>query len=190
MYDFLLGRMYFAGNDGYWSFCPNAQFPNIRQQKKVTNWTTGVSSEKIKPFGTNLEPIMFHLANGRVSSLHSNFILNLYIVYIQLNTWPPNATINISLKNCLFGTVKLTSNADKSKFTDNVQEIAFDEKRLTLLELLQFLVLIIHHLILIILKITFQYEAKDKLINGINGSVGTSEKNLVSSIINKRKNFA
>ena len=61
----------------------------------------------------------------------------------------------MSLKNCLFGTVKLTSNADKSKFTYNVQEIAFDEKKLTLLELLQFLVLIIHHLILTIQKITF-----------------------------------
>ena len=51
--------------------------------------------KKIKPFDTNLELRMSNLANGRVklkfnssvfvqksfSSLYSNFILNLYIVY-------------------------------------------------------------------------------------------------------------
>ena len=37
--------MYFSGDDGYWIV-----------RKKVTNWiSTGISSEKIKPFDTNLE---------------------------------------------------------------------------------------------------------------------------------------
>ena len=49
-----------------------------------------------------------------LSSLYSNFILNLYIVY-DLHTWPCNPTNNFSLKSCLFGTVKLTRNADKLK---------------------------------------------------------------------------
>ena len=36
--------------------------------KKVTNWIlSGISSEKIEPFDTNLEPTMSNLANGRVS---------------------------------------------------------------------------------------------------------------------------
>ena len=36
-----------------------------------------------------------------------------------MNTWPCNTTNNFTLKNCLFGTVKLTRNTDKSKFTYN-----------------------------------------------------------------------
>ena len=36
--------------------------------KKVTAWIlTGISSEKIKAFDTNLEPTMSNLANGRVT---------------------------------------------------------------------------------------------------------------------------
>ena len=57
--------------------------------------------------------------------LPRTFILNLYIVY-ELNTWPRNPTNNFILKNCLFGTVKLTRNADKSEFTYNGQGLAFD----------------------------------------------------------------
>ena len=61
------------------------------------------------------------------SSLYSNFILNLYIVY-ELNNWPRNPTNNFTLKNCLCGTVKLTKNKNKSKFTCNGERIAFDGK--------------------------------------------------------------
>ena len=46
------------------------------------------------------------------SSLYSNFILNLYIVY-DLNNWPRNPTNNFPLKNCLFVTVKLVRNTIK-----------------------------------------------------------------------------
>ena len=84
---------------------------------------------------------MSSLANGRVilkfsnsvlvqktfSSLYSNFILNLHTVY-ELNTWPRNPDNNFTLKIILFGTVKLTRNADKSKFTYNDWGIAFDRK--------------------------------------------------------------
>ena len=104
---------------------------SLDSNKKVTNWiSTGISSETIKPFHTNLEPTMSNLANGRVilkfnnyvlvqkisSSLYNNFILNIYIVY-ELNNWPCNPTNNFSLNNCLFGTVKLVRNAIKSKIT-------------------------------------------------------------------------
>ena len=61
------------------------------------------------------------------SSFYRNFILNLHIVY-ELNAWPRNFTNNFKLINCLFGTVKLTRNADKSKFSYKGQEIVFDGK--------------------------------------------------------------
>ena len=59
------------------------------------------------------------------SSLHNNFILNSCIVY-ELNNWPHNPTNNFPLENCLFGTVKLTRNAVKSKFTYEDQGKAFN----------------------------------------------------------------
>ena len=72
----------------------------LDSNKKVNNWiSTGISSETVKPFDTGLEPTTSNLANGGVnlkfynsllvqnslSSLYSNFILNIYIVY-ELNT--------------------------------------------------------------------------------------------------------
>ena len=115
----------------------------LHSNKKFTNWiSTGMPFEKNELFDTNLEPTMFNLANGRVilksnnpdwvpkifSSFYSNFILDLYIVY-ELNTWPRNPTNNVALKNCLFGTVKLTRNADESKFCYNGWRIAFEGKQ-------------------------------------------------------------
>ena len=84
---------------------------------------------------------MSNLVNGKVtlkfsnsvlmqkisSSLYSNFLLNLYIVY-ELNNSPHNPTNKFLLKNCLSGTVKLVSNTIKIKFTYNGQGIAFDGK--------------------------------------------------------------
>ena len=57
-------------------------------------------------------------------SLYSNFILDLYIAY-ELNNWPRNLANNFTIKQ---STVKLTRNADKSKFTYNGWRIAFDGK--------------------------------------------------------------
>ena len=141
--------MYFTGNDCYQNFLVFASMLNISKSslildsnKKVISWIlTGISSEKIKPYDTNLEPTMSNLANGRVilkfnipvlvqsifSSLYSNFIINLYIV-CELINGPRNPTNNFTLKNGLFGTVNLTRNADKNKFSYNGQGIAFDGK--------------------------------------------------------------
>ena len=109
--------MYFTGNDGYQSFlffAPMLSSIILDGKKEVTNWiSTGITSDKIKPFDTNFEPTMSYLANGRVnlkfnssvlvqkifSSLYNNFIINLYTVY-KLNTWPCNSTNNFTLKNC------------------------------------------------------------------------------------------
>ena len=98
---------------------------------KVTNCiSTRISSEKIKEFDTGIELTVSNLANGGVnlkfnnsvfmqksfSSLCSNFISKLYIVY-ELNSWSRNPANNYLknnfLKNYLFGTVKLVRNNKK-----------------------------------------------------------------------------
>ena len=96
-----------------------ALFPNsliVDNNNKVINWiSTGGLPEKIKPFDANLAPTMTDLPNGKVSlkldnsvlvqknssSLSSNFILNLQIVY-GLNNWPHNPTKNFTLKIVYF----------------------------------------------------------------------------------------
>ena len=116
--------MYFTGNDGYQNFlvfAPMLSSLVLDSNKKVPNWIlTGISSEKIKPFDTNLEPTMSNLANGRVNlkfnnfvlvqkrfffSVYSNFILNLYIVY-ELNPGHSYPANNFTLKSCFFDTVE------------------------------------------------------------------------------------
>ena len=59
------------------------------------------------------------------SSLYSNFILNLYIVF-ELNNWPDSRTSTFPPRNCLFGTVKLVRNVVKRKLISNGQGITFD----------------------------------------------------------------
>ena len=100
------------------------------------------------------------LVQKKFSSLYSNFLLKLYIVY-ELNTWPRNPANNFTLKNCLFDTVKLVRNTIKSKFTYNGRGIVFEgegswsfgndfARNVAILVLI-----IVHHPILIIEKITF-----------------------------------
>ena len=97
------------------------------------------------------------LVQKSYSSQYNNFILYLYIAY-ELNDWPDNSTNNFTLKNCLLGTVKLTGNADKIKFTCNCRRIALDGKGLLNFgngfgrNVVIFVSIIPHHLILIIEK--------------------------------------
>ena len=78
-YDGLLGRTYFTGNDGYQNFlvfCPMLSSLILDSNKKVTDWiSTGISSEKIKPFDTGLESLMSNLANDRVNLKFNNSVL-------------------------------------------------------------------------------------------------------------------
>ena len=83
---------------------------------------------------------MFNLAKGKVilklsnsvlvrkksSSLYSNFILNLYIIYEYQSECNPSN--NFALKNALLETVKLVRNTVESKFIYNGSGIAFDRK--------------------------------------------------------------
>ena len=70
-YDFLLGRMYFTGDDDYQNILVSGQMLSsliLDSNKKVTNWiSTEISSKKIKPLNTGLELTMSNLANGRVN---------------------------------------------------------------------------------------------------------------------------
>ena len=91
--------MYFTDGDGYLNFLVFASLLSSLisdSNERVTNWIlTEISSENFKPFDTNLKPSMSNLASDKLtlklnnyvlvqkssSSLYSNLILNLYIVY-------------------------------------------------------------------------------------------------------------
>ena len=64
----MFGRIYFTGNHDYKRFlvfAPMLSSLILDSNKKVTKCIlTGISSEKIKPFDTNLEQTMSKLANG------------------------------------------------------------------------------------------------------------------------------
>ena len=68
------------------------------------------------------------------SSLYSNFIWSLYIVF-EWNDWPRFPTNSFTIENCLFGTVKLTRNVDKSRFTYNGWGMAILKKVCGVLEM-------------------------------------------------------
>ena len=71
--------MYFAGNDSYTIFlvfAPMLSSLILDSNKKVTNWiSTGISSQKIKSFNTNLEPTMSSLTNVRVKLKFNDSVL-------------------------------------------------------------------------------------------------------------------
>ena len=80
-YDFLLGRMYFTGNDCYQNFIFFSQMLRClildsNKSNKVVSWkSTGISPEKIKPFHVNLEPAISNLVDGRLILKFNNFVL-------------------------------------------------------------------------------------------------------------------
>ena len=90
----------------------------LDSNKKVTGYRPEYHQKKLK-FNSSV------LVEKFFCSLYSKFILNLRTVY-ELNTWPRNPTKNFTLKDSLFGTVKLVRNKIKSKFTYNGRGIAFD----------------------------------------------------------------
>ena len=60
--DFLLGTMYFIGNDGYQNFLVFASVLNSlildSNRNNINQTSTGISSEKAKPFDTDFEAII------------------------------------------------------------------------------------------------------------------------------------
>ena len=54
-------------------------------------------------------------------------VLNLYIVY-ELNIRPQNVNAEFTLKDCLFGAVKLIKNANPNKYSYSRYGIGFDSR--------------------------------------------------------------
>ena len=54
-------------------------------------------------------------------------VINIYISY-TLNPWLRNLNTNFTLKDCLFGSVKLTKNADPDKYKYNGYGIGFGSR--------------------------------------------------------------
>ena len=54
-----------------------------------------------------------------------NIVVKLYIVY-ELNIWSQGLNDEFTLKNCLFGAVKLTKNANPNKHSYSGYGIGFD----------------------------------------------------------------
>ena len=65
------------------------------------------------------------LINNNISSPKK--VINLYIFYI-LNLWLRNLNTDFTLKNCLFGSVKLTKNTDPDKYKYNGYGIGLDSR--------------------------------------------------------------
>ena len=58
-----------------------------------------------------------------------NSVVNLFIVY-KLDTWSQDLNGDFTLKDCLFGSVKITKNADSDKYSYSRYEIGFDSRSL------------------------------------------------------------
>ena len=55
----------------------------------------------------------------------SNIVVNLFIVY-ELDRWSRDLNTDFTLKDCLFGSVKLTKNVDPDKYKYSDYGIGFD----------------------------------------------------------------
>ena len=58
-----------------------------------------------------------------------NNVVNLYIAY-ELNIWSQDLNAEFTLKDCLFGAVKLTENANPNNFSYSGYGIGFDSRLL------------------------------------------------------------
>ena len=58
-----------------------------------------------------------------------NNVVNLFIFY-RLGTWSQDLNPEFTLKDCLFGDVKITNNADSDKYSYSRYGIGFDPRSL------------------------------------------------------------
>ena len=66
-----------------------------------------------------------------------NNVVNLYIVY-ELNTWSQDLNAEFMLKDCLFGTVKITKNANPNKYSYSGYGIGVDSLSLFSISIFSF----------------------------------------------------
>ena len=130
------------GSQNYLVFQPiNRYFKVIANTKYISSWKyKGLSDETIKPPATSdnsFTPLIdYHgnkitkftgscLKQPKLSYSHST-IVNIYIVY-ELGSSSPNDN-DPTLRNSLFGAVKLTKNADVDKYGYSGYRIGFDRR--------------------------------------------------------------
>ena len=114
----------------------------VANAKYISSWkSNGLSDETIRPLATSansLAPLIDYCGNKirvkfngtilrqpKVSYTHGT-IVNIYIVY-ELDTSSSDAD-DPMLKNCLFGAVTLTQNADINKYGYSGCGIGFERK--------------------------------------------------------------
>ena len=139
---YFIGKSHFEedSTQSYLVFQPlNKYFKVITNTDYVSSWKSkGLSAESIKPPTTSdnsLTPALSYygiktsakftgscLKQSKISCTHGK-VVNIYIVY-ELGA---SSHINDpTLKNCLFGAVTLTKNADIDKYGYSGYEIGFD----------------------------------------------------------------
>ena len=142
---YFIGKSHFEedGTQNYLVFQPMYRyFKMITNTDYISSWKSkGLSTESIKPPTTSnnsLSPKLNYYGNkvrvkftgsclqqSTISYTHSN-IVNIYIVY-ELGA-STSHNIDPTLKNCLFGAVNLTKNADIDKYKYSGYEIGFDRR--------------------------------------------------------------
>ena len=142
------GKSYFDedGTQNYYILQPISKYlkvANVNNTNYIISWKSrGLSDIKIESIKTNnysLNPRMDHYDTSKVrikfdgcflnrlppTILHGN-IVNIYIVYEITSDYKD---INYpTLENCLFGSVKLTKNADIDQYGYSGYGIGFDRK--------------------------------------------------------------
>ena len=135
------GKSHFEehGTQNYFVFQPIYRyfkaFSITQYIEYVSEWKSkGLSSESIKAISTSdnsLNPTLSYYNTGgclkqpKISYTHGK-VVNIYTVY-ELGAFSSNNS-NLTIKNCLFGAVTLTKNADIDKYRYSGYGIGFDRR--------------------------------------------------------------
>ena len=140
---YFIDKSHFEEDDtqSYLGFEPiNKHFKVIGNTLSISSWkSNGLSAETINPPTMSLSPLIDYVGNvirlkfygsclkqsNKVTYTHRT-IVNIYIVYeLGASTSDNN---DLTLKNCLFGAVTLTKNADIEKYGYSGYGIGFDRR--------------------------------------------------------------
>ena len=140
---YFIGKSHFEedGTQNYLVFQPlNKYFKLITNTLSILSWQSkGLSTENIDPPTTSLSPSINYVGNkirlefngsclkqsNKLTYTHEK-VVNIYIVY-ELGASSSNVNDPI-IKNCLFGAVTLTKNADIDKYGYSDYGIGFDRR--------------------------------------------------------------
>ena len=141
---YFIGKNYFEedGTQNYLVFQPIRRYFKINE-KYISSWQSkGLSDETIKPYATfdnSLAPLIDHCGSKVRVKFNKGCLkqpnkltydygrkVNIYIVY-ELGASGSNDS-DPTLKNCLFGAITLTKNADIEKYGYSGYGIGFDRR--------------------------------------------------------------